>query len=374
MNRLLLILMPLFALATPAIVMERVQERTMGKVLGTNAQIIQLSNQKQKIVSRLPGHIERYFVAPGDHVKRGKRVALIESISLSKMTAEYVALQQQVKAAKAQRETAQKLYAKGLLSQNELNEKRIATQTLLSKQNTLASQLRSLGINLAALKEATDKFTLYAHADGVVGEIYLPLHANVDAQAPIMSIVNQQGYYAIAYLSVADAMQVTPQTEGVVTIAGQHYKSTFVQLLPAVDTKTQRAKLLFRMREHPTPTLLNAFAPMQIALPSTQKALMVKRTALTLFGGEWVVFVKKEHEEHEEEAEEHNAEEEEGHEHEHEHEHTEVPYAPQVVKVVAYYGDTVAIKGLEKGEAYVSDGVYFVKSMLLKSSLGEHGH
>ena len=372
MNRLLLILMPLFALATPAIVMERVQERTMGKVVDTNAQITQLSNQKQKIVSRLPGHIERYFVAPGDRVKRGERVALIESIALSKMTAEYVALQQQVKAAKAQRETAQKLYAKGLLSQNELNEKRIATQTLLSKQNTLASQLRSLGIDLATLKEATDQFTLYAHADGVVGEIYLPLHANVDAQAPIMSIVNQQGYYAIAYLSVADAMQVTPQTEGVVTIARKRYKGTFVQLLPTVDTETQRAKLLFRLNTHPTPTLLNAFVPMQIALPSTQKALMVKRTALTLFGGEWVVFVKKEHEEHEEEAEEHHAEEEE--DHEHEHEHVEIPYAPQVVKVVAYYGDAVAIKGLEKGEEYVSDGVYFVKSMLLKSSLGEHGH
>ena len=372
MSKLLLLILPLFALAAPAIVMERVQEKALGKVVRTNAQITQLSNQKQKIVSRLPGHIERYFVSPGDRVKRGDRVALIKSIALSRMSAEYVAIKKQLQAARTQMKSAKMLYAKGLLSQNELNEKQIKTQKLLAKQNTLASQLRSLGIDLSTLTEATDRLVLYAHAKGVVGEISLPLHSNVDAEESIMSIVNQHTYYAIAYLSVEDAMQVTPRTEGFVTIAHKAYRTTFVQLLPAVDTQTQRAKLLFKMQQTPKLTLLNAFVPMEIALPSTQKALMVKRTALTLFGGEWVVFVKKEHEEHEEETEEHNAEKEE--DYEHEHEHIEVPYAPQAVKVVAYYGDEVAVEGLEKGEAYVSDGVYFVKSMLLKSSLGEHGH
>ena len=62
-------------------------------------------------------------------------------------------------------------------------------------------------------------------------------------------------------------------------------------------------------------------------------------------------------------------EEEEGHE-----EHEKAPYAAKVVEVIAYNGDNVAIKGLKAGEEYVSDGIYFVKSMILKSSLGEHGH
>ena len=55
-------------------------------------------------------------------------------------------------------------------------------------------------------------------------------------------------------------------------------------------------------------------------------------------------------------------------------EHEEAPYLPKVVEIIAYNGDDVAIKGLKAGEEYVSDGVYFVKSMILKSSLGEHGH
>jgi hypothetical protein len=120
---------------------------------------------------------------------------------------------------------------------------------------------------------------------------------------------------------------------------------------------------------------------------------MVKKSALSLFQGEWVVFVESDHggEEHEgEEAHGHDDhdkahkeekdhevhadhdEDEEGHgDHE---EHEEVPYAPKVVEIIAYNGDDVAVKGLKAGEEYVSDGVYFVKSMILKSSLGEHGH
>jgi ABC-type Zn2+ transport system substrate-binding protein/surface adhesin len=114
---------------------------------------------------------------------------------------------------------------------------------------------------------------------------------------------------------------------------------------------------------------------------------MVKKSALTLFQGEWVVFVKKDHEDMEEDHakeddheehgdhEEHEHETEEAHgEHEHDEAHEEVPYEPQVVEIIAYAGEEVAVKGIEAGIEYVSDGVYFVKSMILKSSLGEHGH
>ena len=62
-----------------------------------------------------------------------------------------------------------------------------------------------------------------------------------------------------------------------------------------------------------------------------------------------------------------------GHGH-NEHEEEPKPYKARVVSIIAYAGDYVAINGLEVGEEYVSDGVWFVKSMLLRSSLGEHGH
>ena len=79
MTRTLLFLLPILAFSNP-ISMEHAQHKPLGKIVKTNAQITQLSDQKQKIVSRLPGHVEMYFVKTGQEITTGDKVALIESI------------------------------------------------------------------------------------------------------------------------------------------------------------------------------------------------------------------------------------------------------------------------------------------------------
>ena len=386
--------------------------KPLGKIVKTNAQITQLSDQKQEIVSRLSGHVEAYYVKAGEDVKSGDKVVLIESIALSKLTADYLALVQQIKPAKAQVNTTKTLYKKGLASKNQLSAHLIALETLRSQKNALASQLQTLGLSPDKLTKATDKFTLYAHADGVVGKILVSLHANVDAQTPLMTLVQQNGYYATAYLGINDAMKVTQETKGWIDIAGKNYEASFVQLLPNIDKETQRAKVLFSIKNSPSKLLLGSFTEIDISLAPSRDVVMVKKSALTLYKGEWVVFTQKEHkEEHHEEKSDHDHDKEEASHDDHEahekHDHDahkeekghddhkedahdekeeshgegghdeheeEVPYEANVVKIIAYIGDEVAIEGLKEGEEYVSDGVYFVKSMLLKSSLGEHGH
>jgi len=425
MTKYLLLLLPLVGFAS-AIKVEHTQLKPLGKIIKTNAQITQLSNQKQEIVSRLSGHLERYYVNAGDYVKGGSKIALIESIELSKMTAEYLSLLQQTKAAKIQKDANSKLNKKGLSSQNDLNNAIIALEEIRSKQNALASQLKSLGITPASIINATDKLVVYAHADGVVGKILAPLHSNVDVQTRLMTIVDQSKYHAIAYIGVNDTMKISKETKGWVHVAGKSYSASFVQLFPNIDEQTQRAKVLFSINNSPSNLLLGSFTQIDISLAPAQNVVMVKKSALTLFKGEWVVFTEKEHEEegHHEEKSDHDHEEEkashdvhdhgaheevkkeehghEGHAHdahkeekgheghdekEHdekeeahgegeddEHEEETAPYEANVVEIIAYVGDEVAIKGLKAEVEYVSEGVYFVKSMILKSSLGEHGH
>ncbi len=370
MTKYLLFLLPLWAFSNE-ISISHAQMKPLGKIVKTNAQITQLSDQKQEIVSRLPGHVENYFVTTGQKVKKGEKVVLIESISLSKMSAEYVALRQQVKAAREQLEVTKKLYKKGLASQNELNQKIIALEKILAKQNALVSQLKSLGIKASDLKEATDKFVLYAHASGVVGEIFVPLHSNVNAEDALMSIVNRSHYYAVAYMRINDAMKITSKTTGFVTIANKQYPVHFVQLLPNIDEETQRAKVLFIMMKYPKNILIHAFTQIDISLEPYQNAVMIKKSALSLFQGEWVVFVETHEDEKEGKADTHPKKGNSEREGDNDEAEEEVPYAPKVVQIIAYNGDEVAIKGLKPNEEYVSDGVYYVKSMLLKSAIGD---
>ena len=206
-----------------------------------------------------------------------------------------------------------------------------------------------------------------------------------------MSLVNQSGYYAVAYIAVNDAMKITDKTKGWIDVSDKKYACHFIQLLPQIDEETQRAKVLFQIENSPKNLLLGAFTEIEISFEPHKDVLMVKKSALTLFQGEWVVFVEAHHDDHESHKEEHvehghdtlevEHEEHEAEDHDDhkghgqdEHEEEESPYTPKVVKIIAYSGDNVAIEGLDKGDEYVSGGVYFVKSMLLKSSLGGHGH
>ncbi len=297
-------------------------------------------------------------------MKKGDKVALIESLTFSKMKEEYLSLAAQEKAASYEVNSAYKLYKKGISSKSEYNEKLITLQEIQSKKNTLKSQLHLLGV-----KSHDKGFILYAHADGVVGKLLVPLHANVDAQKPIMTLVNQSAYYALAYLSPQESLKLDANVKGWVDVAGEKHPCSFVQLLPQIDEETQRAKVLFWIEGNPKKLLLNAFVPLEINLAPKKEAIMIDKNALTLFNGEWVVFVpnEKEHANHE-------RDEEDKHDAHDDHEEEEAPYLPKVVDILTYNGNKVAIKGLHDGEEYVNSGVYFVKSMLLKSALGEHGH
>ena len=46
----------------------------------------------------------------------------------------------------------------------------------------------------------------------------------------------------------------------------------------------------------------------------------------------------------------------------------------RIAKIIQENDEYVAVEGIEENQKYVSDEPYKAKSMVLKSSLGEHGH
>ncbi|BBG65318.1 zinc ABC transporter, periplasmic-binding protein ZnuA [Hydrogenimonas sp.] len=432
-KRVITLLLAFTALHASDITIEKAELKKFGKQIHVNAKIVQLSNQKQLIVSRLGGHLERYYVEPGAKVKKGDKIALIKSLELSKMSAEYLALGKKLEAAKARLSSTESLYKKGLASEQDLNREQIAFASIEADRNAIASQLASLGIDLHSLKKPTDTLTIKAHADGLVNRLLVPLHTNLTAETPIISLVQSSGYYAIAYIGVAEALKMPKKVEGRLKIDGIGFDCRYLYLLPKVDEETQRAQMLFWIESEKKPLLLNAFAEMEIDLPPFDEYVAVKRSALTMFEGEWVVFTPRhteegeEHEAHEEHGHEEHGHEEHGHEEhgheehgheehgheehgheehgheEHGHEEhgddehgddehgddehgdetehaehaehsEEKPYEVRVVEPISSFGGYTAVRGIRPGEEYVADGVYFVKSLMLKSELGGHGH
>jgi len=384
----ILLLLTIFSLSQALeIPIEHAKERTFGKKLELNAQIIQLSNASQSIMSVVGGHIEKYYVKVGERVKKGQKIVLIESITVSKMTANYLSLKKQLIAQKKNFNATEELYQKGMTSMSALNEQSIKKDELKAKLTALESQLKTLSIDTAQLKNASPNFILYAHSDGVVSTILQALHTSVKDETPIISLVKNQAYYLKSFLPLDYASRIKIGQKIVIKESGKDIISHVTQILPKVDEVTQRIVLLSSIDESVSTLYINAYTKATLYFNADKSYVAVPKSALSFFSNEWVVFVEKEHDEHNahneheedgddehdeaHEDEEHDAHEEEGDD---EHEEAQIPYEVRVIEIVAEDEEYVGVKGLKIGEEYVSDKSYYVKSMMLKSSLGGHGH
>jgi len=365
----LLITSSLFSIEIPT---EHTQERFFGKSVKLNSQIIQLSNAGQSVTSQVSGHLEKYFVEPGQKVKAGQKIAMIESILVSKMTADYISLAKQYAALEKNYIATQKLYDSGMTSMQELNNQSIEKNALLAKINGLKSQLKTLNIEADKLKNATPNFILYAHGAGRVSELLQPLHTVIKVDEAIVSIIKEQAFYIRSFLPLKYASSVKIGQKLVVNYQSRNIVTHVTQVLPSVDEQTQRIVLLSSVDEKADDLFINAFVKSTLYFEAKQKYIAVKKSALSFFNNEWVVFVPKETQEvHKSTAKDKNAGELDANGGNEEEEEAYAPYEVRIVEIITQDDKYAAIKGLEQNEEYVSDKSYYVKSMLLKSSLGD---
>ncbi|WP_373001578.1 efflux RND transporter periplasmic adaptor subunit [Sulfurimonas sp.] len=347
----------LFAIEIPT---KHAEQRAFGKSVELNAQIIQLSNASQSIMSLVGGHIEEYYVRVGQRVKEGQKIVLIESIMLSNMTANFISQKKQLQAQEKNYQASKSLYEKGMTSMQELNTQSIKRDEAEAKLTSLKSQLNTLGVNTNELKGASPNFILYAHSEGVVSEILQPLHSSIKEDTPIISVIKSQAFYLKSFLPLEYASKVKIGQKIVIKTNAKNIVSNVTQILPNVDEKTQRIVLLSSIDEITDNLYVNAYTSSTLYFNSTKKYVAVEKSALSFFNNEWVVFVPKE-----DEHEKHEGHDEEKH---------EATYEARVINIVTQDEEFAAVEGLELDEKYVSDKSYYVKSQLLKSSLGGHGH
>ncbi len=360
---LILILITYLTLNAVEIPTQHATMHSFGSSVTLNAKIIQLSNAKQSIMSAVGGHIEAYYVKAGQSVKKGDKIVLIESITISKMTAEYIAQKKQLASQLKNYTATKQLYDKGVTSMQELNAQSIKKDALLATLTALKSQLNTLGIDTKNLTKATSNYILYAHSDGIVSAILQPLHSSIKEETPILSLVKSEAYYLQSFLPLKYGDHIKIGQKIVLQHNGKNITSHITQILPKVDERTQRIIVLSSIDASAERLYLNAYTQATLYFDTTQQYIGITKSALSFFNNEWVVFIPKHEEEEHHEEEDHEDEE-----------HHELPYEVRIVKIITQNEDYVAIEGLHVNEEYVSDNSYYVKSMLLKSSLGEHGH
>jgi len=336
------------------------------------------------------GKITKYLVKEGDSVKKGQVVALVSivtplelTINIAPLKAELTALRKRLSLANNNYEMVQKLYNRGLESRQNLNKQEEERAMILSDIEVVKAKLASLS---QSKKNSKNRYKIHAGVSGRVEKVLVSPNAVVDANTPLLSIVKgEESFLVKSYVPLRYLNEIRIGLKGTLFYGGRSYAMHLTQILPTLDEKTQQMVVLSTLDVPVKNLLVNAYVDSELSLGEEKHYLSVKKTALSFFNNEWVVFVPEHHEEeegheeeheeeHKTEAEHHEEHKEEKHGHGHEHEEEEVPYGIRVVKVIKQNKNFVAIEGLREHDEYVSEKSYYVKSLLLKSALGGHGH
>jgi biotin carboxyl carrier protein len=426
----------LFAFDVP---IDEVEKRTFSESISTNSQVVQLSSAKSSLMARLGGKILNYHIKEGDSVKKGQLIATIDSLDLASQITELKGLKKQLTVVQKNYNITNKLYKIGVESLQKLN-------LQAEEKMVITNQIEAIKSKLSLVKgRKGSQYRVYAQSRGRVEKILAPIHSVVNENEPLVSIIKGKESFLIkSFIPLKYATKIRVGQKGSIIYGEEEYKIHITQILPNIDQQTQKMTVLSVLDKTVNNLFVNTFLDSKLFLGKGKSYLTVKKSALSFFNNEWVVFVPEHHKEegHKEEGhKEEEGHEEEGHEEKHdkkedakhqeddahaghdhashkeeshekddhdEHDHgkeekehnnhgehedlehdekeehkghghdeeeeEEVPYGIKVVKILKQNENWVAIEGLAEHEDYVSDRSYYIKSLLLKSSLGGHGH
>jgi len=399
---------------------DKVEKRVFKDVIEVNSQVVQRSDAKESVMARMGGKVKKYFVQEGQTVKKGQKIAKIESLELSSLSSRLKLLRQQLRVHNKNYKILKNLYDLGLETAQNLNREQRERDETASQIESVKRQLSLLGVSSSTGLKST--YTLYAGSDGRVSKVLAPINSVVNSDTPLLSII--KGYKSIllkSFIPLRHASSINVNQKGEMFYEGKYYKIHISQILPEIDEETQQVVVLSTLDEKVEKLFINAFVATRFHVGEAKYYLSVKKSALNFFNNEWVVFVPKEnkdehdahaghdHAKHDsvddhaghDHAKHDSVDDHAGHDHakhdslddhtghdhaKHDslddhaghdhakHEEEVVPFDIKVIKIIKQNQNYVAMEGLEEHEQYVSDKAYHIKSLLLKSSLGGHGH
>ena len=335
--------------------LENAEIREFGKTVELNSKVIQLPSSKQSLMALLDGRIVKYYVKEGDLVKKGDKIALIQSIELSKMSAEYLALKEQLKSIEENYDGNLILNKKDIVSKQELNLLNIQRKDIYAKLETITSQLKTLDIEVKDIKNTISEYTLFAYNSGIVSSLLKTEYSAVSKDTEIVSIVKEKSFYLKSYIPITYYEYLKPGQKISTNFNGKNIITYIEKILPELDEITQRIIVLSSIDDDQIKLYSNLYLGSTLYYETDQKYISVKKSAISFMNNEWVIFVPNEKETSHTEDEEQE-------------------FKPLDIKIIQENDEYVAVEGIEENQKYVRDEPYKAKSLVLKSSLGEHGH
>lgn len=337
--------LPADVVQSAGIRLTRVERAPLSETLSLPGEIAADPDRLARVSSPAAGRLEAVRFREGQSVKKGDILASVRVPEIARVRAEYLATAAKAKAARANALRLRSLLAERLAAEQAVLDAEAEADALELEARSTATQLGALGAG------ATGAFSIALRAplDGTVVSREAVVGQPASADQVLGSIADLSQVWFLARVFEKDLSELRPGAAAEVHLnayPNEHFAGTVEYIGQQIDSVARTVTARVRLENRDGLLRLGLFGTCQISLGVGGAApkLVIPEASVTQIGNKSVVFVRQ------------------------------APQSFELHEVTLgseSLGKVEVLAGLRDGEEVVSDGVFTLKSIVLKGSFAE---
>jgi len=305
------------------------------------------------VSSRIPGRAVEVYANPGDHVRKGEPLAIIDSPEIGEAQGQYLKAKTALQVAEKSYERAKIILKEKVISTGEFQRREGEYLSSITEAKVAEDWLHLLGMtdeeisSIEKVHTINSKVAIYSPIAGSVIERHLTLGEVVEPVKPLFVIANLLNIWVIADIPENDSPRIKKGQSVAVTATPypeKIFRGQISYISNTIDPATRTVQVRIEVENTKGELKPEMFASIKISTDEKEKVLAIPVSAVQREGEKTVVFVAKDE----------NSFEKRG-----------------VELGLQAEGFHQVISGIKKGERIVTKGAFTLKSETMKGLMEE---
>ncbi len=325
------------------IVVKKVTLEALQETLRVPGEVVINAYQSSRVTPRITAQVLARHARLGDAVKAGQPLVTLSSVAMAEAQGNLIVADRDWQRVETlgRKAVSERRYTEAQVAQQQA----FATVLAYGMTDTQARALLQSG----DASRATGEFDLLAPQAGTVLQDDFINGELIDPGRVLFNISDESILWVEAQTVPSGLQSINEDTKARVSVDGVNwFEGTVIQRHHRLDETTRTQGLRIEVHNSDDRLHPGQFVEAEITTGTGAPVLAVPAAAVTLIEGKSSVFKREQH----------------------------VKFHAEAIETGATVGDFVTVRaGLAEGDAIAVDGVFYLKSLLLKSSLGEgHAH
>lgn len=314
-----------------------VAQRPLAETVSAPGEVTVNQYATMQVTPRIEAQVVTRLARMGDVVKKGQPLVTLSSVDMAEAQADLILANQEW-------QRAQKL-GRDVVSEQRFLETKVAAQQAMAKVRAYGmSEVQVTSLLASEVSAATGEFDLLANRDGTIISDAFVVGQIIEPGDLLFEVSDERRIWVEAQLSPERAALIERGAQAWVTKNGISMTGTVVQVHHRVNEATRTLSVRIEVQNTQDSLHAGQFADVEIQTSETEKVMAVPNQAIVLLDGQQVVFKRKGDELH-----------------------------PMPIDVGISKGGWTEVKaGLFGGDEIVVENAFLIKSLILKSSIGDH--